>query len=286
MHRGMSELEFQLELENEGTDDDGGSELADEELADEELHGLAADELADNEDSSFAEFEADDELDDSEAEDDIESDLQSELLEPDVRGFGERLHELSLREFESPQELEREIGQVLDEMEQDYFFGSLGKLVKGAGKALIKQGVAYAKKRIPIASVIEGVTALSRGNLKGALGSFAKSAVGALSNYPAFAAVMPALDALGFKPGSSPNGRRRNRAAWRKFAKLGKHAFQNLASGLTQTADQPAEAARVAGRAYEMALQQVKTGTPALTAGRSRVRVIRLRPGERILIKA
>jgi hypothetical protein len=257
----MSELEFELELDSEN--------------AYAEDHESDDDELSEGEDSVDGEMDDDSEL---------EMAFEGELIEPDVKGFGERLHELSLREFESPQELDREIGDILHEMEQEFFFGKIGKLVKSAGKSLIKKGIAYAKKRVPLVGVIDGVTALARGNLTGALKGFAKTAMGALSAHPAFAAVMPALNALGFAPGGSPGT---NKAAWGKFAQLGKDAYGQLAAGLTENADQPAEAARVAGRAYELALRGVKANGQARTSGNGkRTRVIHLRPGERLVIKA
>lgn len=276
MHRGMSELEFELELDNE--DAYGEAASANDEVSDGEISEgeLEASGLSDNEDAAFSEFERD--------EGEFEG-FEGELIEPDVRGYATRFNELALREFESPIELENEINQLLGEMEQDYFFGKIGKLASRAGRGLIKRGIAYAKSRIPIGSVIEGVTALARGNLKGALASAARAAMGGLSNHPAFAAIMPALGAIGFKPGGKGGS-----GSWGKFAQLGKAAFQNLASELTETANQPAEAARVAGRAYEIALNQVKRGGPARRVGGApnggRVRVIHLRPGERILIKA
>jgi hypothetical protein len=285
----MSELEFELEAENE---DPYASE------ADEELEGLEGELEADQE-YEGDEGEVDSELD-SELELDSESDneIDQELGEPDVRGFGERFYELSLREMESESEMQHEIDRIVGEMEREYFFGGLGKLVSKAGKGLLKKGIAYAKKRIPIGAVVKGVTSLARGNLKGALGSLASAAMGALSSHPAFAAIMPALQAIGFDPGKS-NEAPENREAWANFARMGKDAYQELAAGLTPNADKPVEAARVAGRAYGVALQRAQArrgrGRVGMMNGRprgrvgggasGRTRVIYLQRGERVILK-
>ncbi|WP_437489549.1 hypothetical protein WME75_10920 [Sorangium sp. So ce1014] len=285
----MSELEFELEMENE---DPYASE------ADEELEGLEG-ELEGDEEHEGDEGELDSELElDSEADDEVDQ----ELVEPDVRGFGERFYELSLRDMESESDVQQEVDRIIGEMEREYFFGGLGKLVSKAGKSLVKKGLNYAKKKVPIGSVIKGVTALARGNLKGALGSLAGAAMGALSSHPAFAAIMPALQAIGFDPAKAAEGPE-NREAWSNFARMGKDAYHELAAGLTADSDRPAEAARVAGRAYGVALQRANVrrkhgGRAAPLGGRrprgeaggdrpaGRTRVVYLQRGERLIIKA
>jgi len=288
---GLSELEYELELESE---DPYGSEL-DEELDDDRETDDSEYELDDGEvdepdpreaSPDYAELEIVDsqtELDDSE--------LDEEIEEPDVHGFAERFYELSLREFESEIEIDHEVNRLLGEMEREYFFGSLGKLIKGAGRQLIKKGIAYVKSRVPIANVVKGVTALARGNLRGVLESVAKTALGALSSHPAFAALLPAIQALGF---SGHGGAAGSKDAWANFVKLAKDSYGQLAQNLTPNADQPAEAARIAGKSYEVALRRQKAvgfgARPTRHDHRrqhtkTRAQVVVLRPGARLVIK-
>lgn len=282
----LSALEYELELESE---DPYGAEL-DEELDDDHETDESENELDDAEvdepdpretSQDYAELELVDSL--SELDD---SELDEEIEEPDVHGFAERFHELSLREFESELELDSEVNRLLGEMEQEYFFGGLGKLIKSAGKQLIKKGVAYVKSKVPIANVVKGVTALARGNLRGVLENVAKLGMGALSAHPAFAALMPAIQSLGFSGNGSTAG---NQDAWANFVKLAKDSYGQLAQNLTPNADQPAEAARIAGKSYELALRRQTLGVRRdhrrPNGRKQRAQVVVLRPGQRLVVK-
>lgn len=291
----MSDLE--LELERDGALVYTGNEAAEEISDGEDDHEDANGELEDDEyfGGAIDDAETDSELEalirgetDQELEDD-------ELVEPDVRGFAERLHELSLREGESELEIEQEVDAIVREMEREYFLKGLLKKVAPMGKALFKKGLAYAAKATPLGQIVNAATALSKGNMKGLLTSLASAGLKVAGNHPAFAAVMPALSALGFKPGS------KSKAPWQKLAGLAKDAYGQLAKNLTPDADEPAKAAEVAHRSFKTALHRATRGVGAASrptalgrhprlhgsaGGGHPVRVITLGPGERLLIKA
>jgi hypothetical protein len=96
----------------------------------------------------------------------------------DASDYARRFYELAQREFESERELESAIGQVIDDMEREYFFGGLMKKVSAAGRKLLKKGVQLAKHH-PAFQAVKAITQLPRGNLKGMLGNLAKAAIGA-----------------------------------------------------------------------------------------------------------
>lgn len=294
---GMSDLEFELERDgnlvyrevsdNEVAHEQDTEESLDGELEDDELFTGALDD-AEADDAELDDHELeDDEADDGEADDE----LDDELLEPDVRGFAERFHELSLRDGESELELELEVGTLLREMEREYFLKGLLKKVAPGAKRLFKKGLAYAKKATPLGQVVSAATALSRGNLRGMLSSLASSAMSLASKHPAFAAVMPALSALGFKPGQPDS-----KAPWKNFAGLAKDAYGQLAKNLTATADEPTQAAEIAHRSFRTAVRGAAARTAgqlggsrangsARGRGKGPVRVVTLQRGDRLVIR-
>src|SRR5689334_11712218 len=96
---GFSDLEREFELEMEGSD--GSDSELDEEL---------------DEETSDEEFESDEESGDFETAFELES-----------AGFdyADRLQELSAREFESESEVDQALNEVLNDIEQEFFFKSL-----------------------------------------------------------------------------------------------------------------------------------------------------------------
>src|ERR1041384_8439919 len=123
-------------------------------------------ELESNEDSEFEYGE------DAELDDEYETDEEYELGdEPEgeldqSQSYGERFHEIAMREFETDEELEVGLRDILGEMEQQYFIGGLvkkglGGLAKRAKKAaggLARRAAPFAAKQVknlPIAGVLK-----------------------------------------------------------------------------------------------------------------------------------
>ncbi len=227
------------------------------------------------EDDSAAELERDEdfatEVDDSAGE--LESGDGTD-------GFAERFYELGQGSYESESELDDGVNELVEDMEREFFFGSLKKRLKNAGRNLLKKGLKYAAGAVPGGQVLKALTQLSRGNLKGLLASLAKSGLAAA--IPGGALALPALQALGFSA-DDPEG---NREAWGNYTEMSREAFEYLADHLNEDADSPLEASRLATAAFQTALKRAggRAGSPARTARGTRV--IHLRRGQRIVIKA
>ena len=232
----MSELEWEFELET--ASDQGG------------INGGGGN----------AEFEflvEDNELD--------ELEIADEELGTDDE-FGDRLYELAQREYESEAEVDREVNQVLDEMEREYFWGSLKKLGKSRLlRRLARKGFDLAKSRIPALQALRGITQLARGNLKGSLGQLMKAGLG--TAFPGAAPFLPAaLSAFGFEVGEDPA---ENRGAWHSIANVAREAYEYLAENLDEEIDDPIVAGELANRAVRVAMQRVRA------PGRLRQRPVR-----------
>jgi len=255
----MSNLEKELELE---MDEDGGSSR--ESSSDTEFEGSY-----DPESEAFA-FEG------------VESEFE------DVEGegsndYGERFYELSQRQFESESEADNAVNGLLNEMERDYFWGKLKRLAKKGFKwglkNLVKKGLSFAKG-LPVFKAIQGATQLARGNLKGFLGSLAKSALGAGLNFiPGGGVARSALSSLGF---GESEAREENLEAWNNFAAVAREAYGNLADNLHEGADDPVEASRLASNAFESALKNVQQRGGANGERKARIHRIRVRAGQKI----
>ena len=68
--------------------------------------------------------------------------------------YADRLHELSLREYESESEIDSALNEVLNDMEQEFFFGKLRRgwnrfKKKGLGKLLNKAVSMAAGRQVP-----------------------------------------------------------------------------------------------------------------------------------------
>ncbi|HEU5320738.1 MAG TPA: hypothetical protein VFX28_08040, partial [Methylomirabilota bacterium] len=251
---GMSDLErgIELEMEEGPLEDRSEGEL----------------ELGDYGEGETAEDAAGEEME-------VEPDEELELPE-DAAGYAERFYELSQREFESESEVDEAVGRIVDEMEREYFFGALKKLARkglSAGtRALMRRATQFAKG-LPAVQALKGITQLSRGNLKGMLGSLAKAGLStALRAHPAGAAALSTLSALGFREAAAPAEDRR---AWGNFVDVSREAFEYLAGNLDEKAANPVGATRLAGDALQSALQKARAHRPAgaVGGGRRRVRV-------------
>jgi len=225
----LSELEreFELEMDDsefeyEGSSDEesGDEEYGDQEYGDQEY-----------EEDQMQEFEGSDE---------------------EGSDYAERFHELSQMEFESESELDQEMDGLLSEMEQEYFFGGVGKFLKSKAKGLVKKGLKYAAGRFPALKVLQSMTHLSRLNLKGLLKTFGKSFLEkALAATPQGAIALTALKALGHEATEDTEV---DREVWDNYVQVCKEAYEHLADNQNENADQPLEASRLATNAFQTAL--------------------------------
>jgi hypothetical protein len=162
--------------------------------------------------------------------------------------FAEKFYELSSRTFKNETEIDAAVNGILNEIERDCFFKGLLKKTKKSGKLLLKKGL-RTFKGFSAFQAAEGITQLVRGNLKGTLGTLAKSGL----KVRAGAAALPVLGRLGFKSGET------NRDAWQNFVNVCKESFDYLASNLNENADDPIKSSKLASEAFSAALKEVKS---------------------------
>ncbi|MBI5215383.1 MAG: hypothetical protein HY960_06480 [Ignavibacteriae bacterium] len=269
-----SELETDFELENDG-------EL--EEHLELELEGIDEREFEDQEDSELEE------------ENDFELEAESEENESDlINRYAERLYELSTRSYENEYEVDQEVDRILNEMERDFFFKGLGRRLKRAGKGLLKKGWRMMKskglsfiKGNPLFQAAKGVTSLARGNLKGFLGTLAKTGLkGVLSAIPGGSVALPVLKGLGFEhAGDAQN----QKEAWRNYVHLTREAYNNLAQELNEEADNYEVAPKIALAAFNKAVKNMASpvrGIETGIKGEKKMRRISLRKGQKIVIRS
>jgi hypothetical protein len=96
----------------------------------------------------------------------------------------------------------------------------------------------------------------------------------------------PAMKSLGFKEAEYPED---NREAWETFVTMSESAYEYLANNLSDEANQPVEAARLATNAVRHGLNQGRAafggnGRRRLPASPRVIRV-RARPGRRLVIE-
>jgi hypothetical protein len=255
----LSELERELELEMEG-DPDSLGELGDDVNAefDEELDGPP--------------------------------DGDGGELEIGTAGsdYSERLAEIASREFESESEVDSALGEVLNDIEREYFFGALKrgwkKLKRGPLGALAKKGLSLAAGQFPALQVLKGFTGLARGNLKGMLSSLAKA--GIASAVPGGGAALGALKSLGFGESELGTG---DHEAWDRLVDVAHESYQHLLESVTERANDPVEAARLAADALKTGLARAQRGRSSSSAGSGpggrRKRRIRLRRGDVLIVE-
>ncbi|MGA9769547.1 MAG: hypothetical protein WBV94_10935 [Blastocatellia bacterium] len=265
----MSELEREFELEME---DDHES--------------LNSDELE-------AEFEG------LEGYESYEPELEFEESDHEGGDYADRFYELSQRGYESESQMDEELDSILNEMEQEYFFGGLKKALK---KRLpgIKNLIGKIKTFAPALGLsgLTGITGLAQKILKdGSLKGLAKAGLtAAIGTNPMGAAALTALKGLGFEASEDSEA---NRDAWNNYVDVAREAFESLAENVNERSDEPLEASRQATAAFQTALHKVRARVPHARHGRGiyragqagfpagqkrRARVIRVRRGERIII--
>jgi hypothetical protein len=279
-----------------------GMRELDEELMDEEDRETYDEEFDLELDEEYGGEDADEELPDYETDDEDED---NEAMDR----FGRRLYEISQREFESEADLESAIGGALQGVEEEYFTQRVKrKRKRGKGKKIfgniLKAGAKLVGKvagKLPIGSLIKAGTSLVRGNVKGALQNLGKAAVGtvgtALLGPAGGALATSAMDAIGGQdePGEGEVGprRRRRRMAIRRVARVARDAYKGLADNIPENIDNPYVAHEVARKVVRRAM--VKHGMGPGGAGPDRAeerdrpgvrRVVRVRPGETLIIKA
>jgi hypothetical protein len=266
----LSELEREFELEME----DGPPEGLEFELAEET-------EAGDERQYEFEDLERE-----LEQADDAETMLEGDYS--DVSGSGEyveRLLELSAREFESAWEVDQALSEIVDTMEGEFFISGLARAARKLGKSKILR--ALAKKGMQLGASqflpgLKGALQLARGNVKGALLNFGKQALGTV--VPGGTMTLDAVKALGLGASEFPDT---DRETWENYVDLSRDAYEYLADNITASADQPAEASRLANNAIQHAVRRAQaraTGARRTNRIGSPSRVLRLRvaPGQRI----
>ncbi|TXH37037.1 MAG: hypothetical protein E6Q98_09065 [Rhodospirillaceae bacterium] len=245
--RDFSQLEREFELEME----DGSIEQEFEDMeSDEEFEEDEADDEASELDEEFEqdeEFEADDESGDVSGQD---------------QEYVERFLEIASREFESESEVDQAMNEVLDDMSREYLFGGLVRGIKKLGKSKILRSLAKKGLKFAAGKFFPGVEAamqLAKGNVKGALLNIGKQALGTV--VPGGTATLDAVKSLGLAASEYPE---RNQQAWENYVNLAREAYEYLADNVTEHADKPAEAARLANNAMRHAIGRAQSRAVSL----------------------
>jgi hypothetical protein len=273
-YAGLSDLETEVELDMEG-------EPPEEENGDEEVDGQELD------DKALGEAEPDEEVPEEELEEPYDETRQEKYIAGDPRDqdYAERFLELSRQSFESEDDLDRELHEILGDAERDYFFRKAWRRLK---KSAVLRGAlrSVAQKVAGRFPALKAVTQLARGNLKGLLATAAKTAL---------AGAVPGgsllLTELGFQAAGDSD---RNGAAWHNYAQMTREAYETLADQLHDGVDQPLQASVQAANAFQQALQRAQARSEALARGvmqrvpagsRRMRRVIWLEPGQTLVIR-
>ncbi len=252
------------------------------------------------EDDEFAyEYEYEDD-DESEDEFELENELNTLEDEGVTENFARRLYELSTRSYESEYELDEELDRALDTVEDEFMVKRLHRKKKrGKRKGLFKKILSTGAKivgkiasKTPIGSLIKAGTSLVRGNIKGALGNLAKAAVGAVLPPGVGTVATAAMDALGGGEEGGEGGeegeirrRGRRRRAIRRVARIARDTYREVADTLPEDFDHPLVANEVARKAVRKAMIKNGVRPPGKADGiPQQRRVIKLRPGEKIVI--
>ena len=225
--------------------------------------------------------EGNDELE-MEADDEFESD-DHEFEAWDAQGgynrnreYESRLYEVLNSGYDNEFEMEQEINRVLHEMEQDYFFGSIGKWIKKRGGGILKTVAG----NTPLGAAVKAISAPLRGRIRGLLKN--KLFQTAASFIPgAGPIVSKAMDVIGNLDSETPAGVSRNQV--RQVVQVGRKAYQNLADDLSRARDQ--RQLQQAGKtAWNRAVRDHRsTGADTASAGRQQ-RLIRIRPGSQVVV--
>ena len=296
-YAGMSDLELEMddefELDDEASDEESGE---DQEAGDEQEFQLLD---SDSETTLDQEAEADEEEELFESGDDSESEIEADARTRDQE-YVDRFLEIAGRQYESESEVDQALNETLDGIAQERLFGGLKRLKKWGSKlarnkllrSLAKKGLSIASGQFP---ALKAALSLAKGDLQSTIANLGKQMIAGI---PGGGAALGALNALGVTQTDNPE---ENREAWENYVQLSNEAFEHLASNLTPTADQPAEANRLAANAYQHALKRAQARTAAtgrrppmggaMGGGRLRGRLrgpvtrITLRPGQAVVLR-
>jgi hypothetical protein len=165
--------------------------------------------------------------------------------------LAQRFFELSESNI-SDNEADSAINGLLNEVERQYFFGKL--LKKGLGKKIFNIGKGLVKG-LPVFQGLKGITQLARGDLKGMLGSLAKS--GLASVIPGGSAVLPVLNSVGLSEISEESENSLDR--WKDFVRLSEISYEYLAQNLdSNSMKSPIAASRLASKSFQTAASMVR----------------------------
>lgn len=244
-------------------------------------------ELADEMDSSGQSYESDDQEYEWEEDTEMESDDEYEAEQDDEleswappvpRGsYGSRLYEAMYSGADNEFEMDREVDQILREMEQDYFFGAAKNWLKKKGLGLAKK---FAQK-LPIGGdLLSTLSSVARGDIRDALKRFMKSDLlkTGLAAIPGGAAIAQGLD-LANQLSNSEMPARRN---VEKAVAIGKRAYQYLAQELP-AARTVAEANALGKAAVRRSVRDYSNAGQQNNPG---MRRIPLRPGAVVTVHA
>jgi hypothetical protein len=174
----------------------------------------------------------------------------SETQSP-IDNLAEKFFELSESNI-SDNEADSAVNGLLNEVERDFFFGKL--LKKGLGKKLFSIGKGLVKG-LPVFQGLKGITQLARGDLKGMLGSLAKT--GLASVIPGGSAALPILNSLGLSEISENSENSLDR--WKDFVRLSEISYEYLAQNLdANSMKNPIAASRLASNAFQTAATMVR----------------------------
>lgn len=286
-YSGMSELERELELEMD-------DEL---EIEDESADDTSGEASSDAE--GGLELEAESESDTYDNELTVGRERPFEADEGPDREFVERFMEIGSRQFEAEFELDQAMNEVLDDVAQEYLFGSILKKARRLGRGIMKNKVlgSLVRKGLSVASgqlpALKAAMQLAKGNLQGALLNLGKQAIGAA--IPGGSVALGALNALGAGKSAETGEAPGEFEVWQNYTQIAREAFEHLGNNVNEKADQPIEASRLAANAFQHAVGRAQARAaagggmarpgPGRTSGGGRgVSRYRLRPGEKLII--
>jgi hypothetical protein len=271
------EMDDELEIEDESADDTSGEAASDEEGG----------------------FEAQSETDTYDNELTVGRERPFEADEGPDREFVERFMEIGSRQFEAEFELDQAMNEVLDDVAQEYLFGSILKKARRLGQgimknkalgSLVRKGLSVASGQLP---ALKAAMQLAKGNLQGALLNLGKQAIGAA--IPGGSVALGALNALGASKSGEIGEAPAEFEVWQNYTQIAREAFEHLGNNVNEKADQPIEASRLAANAFQHAVGRAQAraaagggmarpGPARTTGGGQGVSRYRLRPGEKLII--
>ena len=209
-------------------------------------------------------------------------------------GYAERFQELATREFESDEEFETGIRDILGEMEQQYFLGGLLKkglnFAKKTAGNLARRGLGQLAKKLPIAGILKKASSFLGPNVTNWL---TQQAAGLI---PGGTAALSVLNGLGLNPTANQS------ETWERFAEVAQEVYEAAADYATEEMVDPIKAAQQAvnaiGSVVPRAMGMIGSNALGMAGGaiggalggalggaaRQGRRTIRLRKGEAVTI--